>query len=95
VASEKNNRDRDTRVDKLLLQIQPAESGKFTSRIRQAGGSILARAMNLWAEAKVSTSNPSDRSRLSTASRTSGSSSTTQTEGTVFFIGVFSFAEFS
>src|SRR6267142_1486660 len=56
---------------------RPLRPGSCTSKIRQLGTSAQRLARNAWADAKVSTFHPADRTSLPTASRTDASSSTT------------------
>ena len=58
---------------------RPLSPGSRTSSIRQLGTSAQGLARNSWADAKVSTFHPADRTSLPTASRTDASSSTTYT----------------
>src|SRR6266446_554130 len=64
----------------------PFNPGRCTSRTRQLGTSARGLARNSCADANVRTLNPAERMRLSTASRSDASSSTTYTEVSIVFM---------
>src|SRR2546428_4878996 len=64
----------------------PFNPGRCTSRTRQLGTSARGLARNSCADANVRPLNPAERIRLSPASRTDASSSTTYTEVSFVFI---------
>src|SRR6267143_3695756 len=64
----------------------PLRPGRCRSKTRQLGISARGVARNSYADPNVRTGRPAERIRLSTASRTDSSSSTTYTGVSIFFI---------